>query len=452
MVLHFEEPMKEQMINNFKKLEVCEALGEDNKWYTAKIIQQNEDGTFSCELPKYQMTWQNVFAHNLRKLHNRLLPRDLSGDEIAKKPSAPARKKRKVMFDETFSEFDERPPKEVGGSTLPKGSVVTVSEKRAVKEELSIQIDNVLDDYRRIHRALSSIGASEFSESGPQGVAAAAGHGRVKVTITREHTAERKLTIKLPESPVVGACANPFSWFFKKRSPSKSKKLSGSKSNQKYQDKSSLEETIQEDVRRGSNLVHSSSKTDWDEEDLHLYKQEIQAEINRLRNASSVYTAPRSSDTSFADAYMSLSRFRLSNATLPESDSHRRRPENVVWLPDGTMIRAEARERGATYYLEDPTLQPGLLPYTKRLQLSNQWDVDSTMISSQWVEGDKVEVWLGAGWIPATIQNCVIENNMSKLHVKCNLSDDCHTVSRFGTQIRPWGYLELDSEDESESD
>ena len=44
-----------------------------------------------------------------------------------------------------------------------------------------------------------------------------------------------------------------------------------------------------------------------------------------------------------------------------------------VWLQDGTMIKSEDREQGATYFLEDPTLEPGLLPYTKRLQLSNQW-------------------------------------------------------------------------------
>eukprot|EP00492_Amphilonche_elongata_P003503 TRINITY_DN383_c0_g1_i3.p1 TRINITY_DN383_c0_g1~~TRINITY_DN383_c0_g1_i3.p1 ORF type:complete len:230 (+),score=31.15 TRINITY_DN383_c0_g1_i3:441-1130(+) len=203
--------------------------------------------------------------------------------------------------------------------------------------------------------------------------------------------------------------------------------------------KMTLKETLEDDVRRGSNLYHGKVKQAWTKEDQQIYQNEIEAEINRLRNASSIALSrkatssrlraesynPRCSDTSFADAYMSLSRFRLlsdSGTDLPDVKSNR--PENVVWLSDGTMIKAENRIRGDTYFLEDPTLKPGALSYTKRLQLSNQWDVDSTMISSTWSNGDKVEVWLGVGWQPAIIQDCIVEDNLSKLLVSCHQSEE----------------------------
>lgn len=314
----------------------------------------------------------------------------------------------------------------------------------------------MFDDYRRISLALSKMGTSEFGGKWQEEAGEREMHSKVKFIITEEQIHEQKMTVLLPESPVGVACASPFSWFFNEW---KSQKGKSRKRILKKNLKSNISDTAQDDTRskRGSNLIHSQAE-DWNEEDLIIYRNDIQAQINRLRNASSsdprVSDEPRVSDTSFADAYMSFSRFRLSDCSMPDNDSNQRRPENVVWLQDGTVIKSEDREQGATYFLEDPTLEPGLLPYTKRLQLSNQWDIDPTMISSAWAKGDKVEVWLGMGWQPCTIEECVIENNMSKLRVSSNQSNEnhIHTVSRFGKEVRPWGYLEADdSDDESES-
>jgi len=442
---------------NFKALEACEALGEDNKWYSVKIVKENVDGTFACELDKFNVQWKSVSGHNLRKLSKRGLPRDLSTEDVSKIPTASILKPRKLMLDETFSEFDEEITKKCDFSTLPNGSTVSVSDKKSVKKELSIQIDNMFDDYRRISLALSKMGASEFGGKWQEEAGEREMHSKVKFVITEEQVHEQKMTVLLPESPVGLACASPFSWFFKEW---KSQKGKSRKRILKKNLKSNISDTAEDDtrsVKRGSNLIHSQAE-DWNEEDLIIYRNEIQAAINRLRNASSsdprVSDEPRVSDTSFADAYMSLSRFRLSDCSMPDNDSNQRRPENVVWLQDGTMIKSEDREQGATYFLEDPTLEPGLLPYTKRLQLSNQWDIDPTMISSAWAKGDKVEVWLGMGWQPCTIEECVIESNMSMLRVSSNQSNEnhIHTVSRFGKEVRPWGYLEAnDSDDESES-
>jgi len=416
----------------FKPQEVCEALGEDDIWYPAKITAKNPDGTFSCKLEQYPTIWDPVLSHNLRKLAQRNLPRDSSGDNVAQKPSASAKKERKVMFDETFTEFDERSSGELRRRPFSKCSVVRFSEKEHVKEELSIQVDSVLDDYRNIHRALSSIG-STFSENAIKLAEKENQDGKVKVTITRtkEKKSERKLTILLPESPTAPACANPFSWFFTRK---KKMSVPSVKRNRRQKVETSLQETIEDDARRGSNLYHVHSKEDWSEEDRELYQNEIEAEINRLRNASSAFQRvtssvhSRRSDTSFADAYMSLSRFRLSDDSLPAMEfERRRRPESV--------------------------LESDTLPYTKRLQISNQWDVDSTMIAYEWKKGDKVEVWVDLDWKSATITDCLVENNTNKLLVSCidRNGQTVHKVSRFGHDIRPWGYLEADSDDESES-
>ena len=37
--------MQPTVNHDFKALEACEALGEDNKWYTVKIVKENADGT-----------------------------------------------------------------------------------------------------------------------------------------------------------------------------------------------------------------------------------------------------------------------------------------------------------------------------------------------------------------------------------------------------------------------
>jgi len=447
--------MQQHVNYDFKALEACEALGEDNKWYSVKILKENADGTFACQLDQFKTQWDSVFGHNLRKLKKRGIPRDLSAEDVsAKIPTASTLKRRKIMLDETFSEFDEEITKKCDFSTLPNGSVVTISDKKSVKKELSIQIDSMFDDYRRISLALSKLDGSEFGGKWQEEAGEREMHSKVKFTITEEQTHEQKMTILLPESPVGVACASPFSWFFKQRN---SRKRKSRKQILKKDPKSKVIDATEDDAKskRGSNLIHNQA--DWNEEDLIIYRNEIQAQINRLRNASSsdpnMSDEPRISDTSFADAYMSLSRFRLSNCSMPDNDSKQRRPENVVWLEDGTMIKEEDREQGTTYFLEDPTLEPGLLPYTKRLQLSNQWDIDSTMISSAWIKGDRVEVWLGVGWQPCTIEDCVIENNMSMLRVSSNQTNEneIHTVSRFGKEVRPWGYLEADSDDESES-
>lgn len=416
----------------FKPQECCEALGEDNIWYPAKINAKNPSGTFSVKLEQFPTTWDSVFSHNLRKVARRNLPQDSSAENVAKKPSVSAQKERKVMFDETFTEYDEKPSGELRRRPFSRCSVVRFSEKEEVKEELSIQVDSVVDDYRNIHRALSSIG-STFSENTIKFAERENQEGKMKLTITRtkEKKSERKLTILLPESPTAPACANPFSWFFTRK---KKAKVPSVKRNRREKVETSLRETIEDDVRRGSNLYHSSLKSTWSEEDRELYQNEIEAEINRLRNASTAFQRngssvhSRRSDTSFADAYMSLSRFRLSDASLPTIETERRR-------------RPESDH------------ESDVLPYTKRLQISNQWDVDSTMIAYAWKKGDKVEVWVGLDWKSATIIDCLVENNTSKLVVSLNDQNDQNDqkVNRFGPDIRPWGYLEADSDDESES-
>lgn len=402
----------------FSPSETCEALGDDHKWYKAKVVGENADGTFACILEEFGATWSKVPLHNLRKLQKR------------------ERRKVVVSFDESFSEFDEKPT-----------MTAKVERSKNLKSGLSVQISSVLEDYERIHRALSCIG-SEFGETSAK---AETENGRLKVTITStQEISERRLTILLPESPTY-SCGNPFSWLFGLAKRKGKPPVSAKKKDRKKKVKQSLEETIQDDALRGSNLYHGSAKKlRWNEDDLQLYQNEIQAEINRLRNTSSVYAPPQVSNDSIGDMFMRLS--AESYGSWENVNHEGKRPENVVWLTDGTMIKAEARERGATYFLEDPYFDESKsLPYVERLKLSNQWDVDSTMISSSWSKGNKVEVWLESGWLPATIQDCFVEENKSKLRVLCNQSVDAspHVVDRFGTQVRPWGYLEVDSDDEN---
>jgi len=390
----------------FSPSETCEALGDDHKWHTAKVVRENADGTYKF-----------FTSHTERKLQKR------------------ERRKVVVSFDESFSEFDEKP------------TMKSAKDERSnkLKPELSLQISSVLEDYERIHRALSCIG-SEFGETSAK---AETENGRLKVTITStQKISERRLTILLPESPTY-SCGNPFSWLFGLAKRKEKPPISAKKKDREKKVKQSLEETIQDDVL--PNLYHGSgTKLPWKEEDLKLYQNEIQAEINRLRNASSVYAPPQISNDSIGDMFMRLS--AESYGSWDNANQEGKRPENVVWLTDGTMIKAEARERGATYFLEDPYFDEGKsLPYVERLKLSNHWDFDSTMISTSWSKGNKVEVWLESGWLPATIQDCFVEDNKSKLRVLCNQSVDAspHVLDRFGTQVRPWGYLEVDSDDET---
>jgi len=84
-------------IEKYKTNELCEALGEDGKWYFATIEAINKDGTYCCELSDYPVRWISVASHNLRKRARSAKRVRIQTEE----------KSKKLEKQETFTEFDE---------------------------------------------------------------------------------------------------------------------------------------------------------------------------------------------------------------------------------------------------------------------------------------------------------------------------------------------------------
>jgi len=181
-----------------------------------------------------------------------------------------------------------------------------------------------------------------------------------------------------------------------------------------------IRDSIQEGIRRGSNLCHGS-ETAWTLEELEQYKAEIEAELNRLRNKSIGAGVPSDAQN-----------FNLRRGTTNE----------YVSIHSSRLLSAGEHDTESVIFQRkmEETME---IDFQRRIWLSNQWDVDCVTIQAKWRPGDMVEMFRNGEWVPAVVHSCSAENNIAWLLLQTNAkSETHHKLPRFGNHVRPYGYIE----------
>jgi len=253
----------------YKTNELCEALGEDGKWYFATIEAINKDGTYCCELSDYPVRWISVASHNLRKRARSAKRVRIQTEE----------KSKKLEKQETFTEFDEWDD----------------NRKNAMKAQIQLDKSETFSEFDEI-----------IAPDAPQ-------LGKIpSYQMDEENTGCR---IHLPSSPNIPLCFSPFGFMLSERlSPSTVPRPS---------EKRNLSPELLWDYNcRITNLYSDEKeKNNWTKEEKEQHAKELEAEINRLQNEAQAREEARS-----LAAYVSITSSRfLSAGEAPSefSESHR---------------------------------------------------------------------------------------------------------------------------------
>jgi len=411
---------------DYRKFELCEALGEDGNWYGATIERQNADDTYCVCLRDYPAArWRAVGAHNLRKhsfhfVKKFLEPRPIRTSTRGESyyPSQPLEKEESlcVATEDTFPEFEE--PRRISIPKLEHGGA-EFEEKYSAKRRVTIQAEETLSEFGEQARPRVSFvnGDESFEENLPASLP----------TIEDE---VHQFAIQTM-SPTVPMCLNPFSFLIFAQKTNPVRKRNSRKRKRKQARKKSLQDSMKDGIRRSSHLFHGSGEG-WTLEELMQYKAEIEAELNRLRNKS-LGAMPSDQETLAIRRGTTHQYVSITSSKLRTSSMDREGSETLIF------------QRKV-----DETME---LDFERRVWLSNQWDLDKVTLQAQFLSGDLVEVFHCEKWLLAVVHSCFVKNNIAYLFLQSDpyvhpndnqYPVQKHTVLRFGNNIRPRGYIEAE--------
>merc|ERR1712066_315333 len=114
----------------------------------------------------------------------------------------------------------------------------------------------------------------------------------------------------------------------------------------------------------------------------------------------------------------------------------------MIWTFSGRRVEFEDRKRGQTYYFEP--LEHSL---EQKIQMSAEFDEDPHTLQNRWSIGHQLEIWTGILWKTAI----VIDSSDQDLVTVSPDEIKPRKFLRHGSNLRPHGYVEPDSDDEDSS-